>query len=78
MADFGARSLITHTIMAAAFVGAIVSGLFVEGRTGLISLVAFLNFAAGMWVSQSIHAVGNAATDSKYRGVVGEVLRRVR
>lgn len=78
MADFGTRSLVTHAIMAVTFVGAIVTGLLVEGEVGLISFVAFVNFTAGMWICQSIHSVGNSASDSDYRGVFNEVLRRVR
>jgi hypothetical protein len=56
------------------FTGAVVSGLFVEGQIGLVSLVAFLNFTAGLWVCQSIHSLGNAATDDDYRGVLAELL----
>lgn len=76
LADFGTRSIVTHAIMALGFVGAVVSGLFVEGEVGLISMVAFINFTAGMWICQSIHSLGNAATDSEYEGVLMEVLRR--
>jgi hypothetical protein len=76
LADFGTRSLITHAIMAIGFAGAVVSGLFVEGQVGLVSMVAFINFTAGMWICQSIHSLGNAGMDSDYRGVLAEVLRR--
>jgi len=76
LADFGTRSLITHAIMALGFAGAVVSGLFVEGQVGLVSMVAFINFTAGMWICQSIHSLGNAGTDSDYRGVLVEVLKR--
>jgi hypothetical protein len=72
--DFGVRSVVTHAIMVLTFAGAAVSGLFVGGRIGLISLVAFLNFTAGVWVCQSIHSLGNAATDDDYRGVLAELL----
>lgn len=67
--SFGTRSLITHSIMAVALVGAVVSGLFVDGEIGRISFVALLNFTAGMWVCQSIHSLGNP----EYRGVLNEV-----
>ena len=77
LADFGTRSLITHAILAVGFVGAVVSGLFVEGQVGLVSMVAFINFTAGMWICQSIHSLGNAGTDSDYQGALMEVLRRV-
>ncbi len=77
LADFGTRSLVTHAIMAVGFVGAVVSGLFVDGRTGIVSMVAFINFTAGLWICQSIHSLGNAAVDSEYEGVLLEVLRRV-
>lgn len=72
--DFGVRSVVTHAIMALTFAGAVFSGLFVDGRIGLISLVAFLNFTAGVWVCQSIHSLGNSATDDDYRGVLAEIL----
>ena len=78
LADFGTRSLVTHSIMALGFLGAVVSGLFVEGEVGLISMVAFINFTAGMWICQSIHSLGNAATDDEYEGVLAEVLDYVR
>lgn len=67
--DFGTRSLITHGIMVVTLSGAIVSGLFVEGEIGRISFVALLNFTAGMWVCQSIHAIGNP----DYRGILSVV-----
>ncbi len=77
LADFGSRSIVTHALMGVGFVGAIVSGLFVEGQIGLISMIAFINFTAGMWICQSIHSLGNAATDQEYTGVLSEVLSRV-
>jgi len=77
LADFGSRSIITHFLMGIGFVGAVVSGLFVEGEIGVISMVAFINFTAGLWISQSIHSLGNAATDDDYNGVLMEVLNRV-
>jgi len=63
--------------MAFGFVGAVVSGLFVEGQVGLVSMVAFINFTAGMWICQSIHSLGNAGMDSDYEGALMEVLKRV-
>lgn len=63
--------------MAVGFVGAVVSGLFVEGQIGTISMVAFINFTAGLWIAQAIHSLGNAATDDEYNGVLFEVLNRV-
>jgi hypothetical protein len=77
LADFGTRSILTHVLMGVGFVGAVVSGLFVEGQIGVISMVAFINFTAGLWISQSIHSLGNAATDDEYNGVLLEVLDRV-
>jgi len=77
LADFGSRSLVTHLLMALGFVGAVVSGLLVEGQIGTISMVAFINFTAGMWICQSIHSLGNAATEDEYNGVLLEVLDRV-
>jgi hypothetical protein len=77
LADFGFRSIVTHAIMAFGFAGAIISGVFVDGQLGVISMVAFINFTAGMWICQSIHSLGNAATDDEYVGVLREVLNRV-
>jgi hypothetical protein len=77
LADFGTRSLVTHSLMALGFVGAVVSGLFVEGQLGIISMAAFINFTAGLWISQSIHSLGNAATEDEYEGVLKELLNRV-
>jgi hypothetical protein len=68
--DFGTRSLLTHAIMAVALVCAVAAALFVEGRIGLLSFVALLNFTAGMWVCQSIHSVGNP----DYRGIASVVI----
>jgi len=78
LADFGTRSIVIHAIMAVTFLGAVVSGLFVEGRVGLVSAVAFINFTAGMWICQSIHSMGNAQTDDDYDGVLKAVRRYVR
>jgi hypothetical protein len=77
LGDFGTRSLLTHAIMAIGFAGAIISGLFVSGQLGVLSMVAFINFTAGVWICQSIHSLGNAATDDQYEGVLKEVLDRV-
>jgi hypothetical protein len=63
--------------MAIGFAGAIISGLFVSGQLGVLSMVAFINFTAGVWICQSIHSLGNAATDDQYEGVLKEVLDRV-
>lgn len=72
MQDFGTRSLITHAFMAVALASAVVSGLFVEGELGRLSFVALLNFTAGLWVCQSIHAVGNP----EYQGILNVVRNR--
>jgi len=77
LADFGTRSLLTHAIMALGFVGAVVSGLFLEGRVGLVSMVAFINFTAGMWICQTIHSLGSTARGEEYEGVFDEVMKRV-
>lgn len=77
LADFGSRSLVTHVLMGFGFFGATVSGLFIEGQIGVISMVAFINFTAGLWICQSVHSLGNAARDSDYDGVLREVLDRV-
>lgn len=78
LADFGRRSLLLHGVMALAFVGAVVSGLVVEGQVGLVSFVALLNFTAGLWVAHSVHALGNAATGSDYDGVLDALTDNVR
>ena len=68
--DFGARSVLTHAIMAVAIVGAVAAAFLVGGEIGRLSFVALLNFAAGMWVCQSIHSVGNP----DYRGIASVVI----
>ncbi|MFB6296827.1 MAG: hypothetical protein ABEH66_08345 [Halobacteriales archaeon] len=78
LADFGTRSLVTHAIMAVTFLGAVVSGLFVEGDLGLVSFVAFVNFTAGMWICQTIHSLGNAGAGNDYGGVLSVVREYVR
>ncbi|WP_436900590.1 hypothetical protein [Halovenus halobia] len=75
--DFGTRSVITHGIMAVTFIGAVVTGLFVEGEIGLVSFVAFVNFTAGMWICQSIHSLGGSAQDEDYEGVLKELQKYV-
>ena len=77
LADFGTRSLLTHSLMAVRFVGAVVSGLLVDGQNGIVSMAAFINFTAGLWICQSIHSLGNSATDDEYQGVLKEILNRV-
>lgn len=73
--DFGVRSLLTHVIMAAGLGAAVVSGLLLgESQVGLVSFVAFLNFTAGMWICQSIHALGNP----EYTGVLNVLRDNVR
>lgn len=67
--DFGTRSLVTHLLMAVSLLAATAIGLFVPGDAGLVSFVALLNFTAGMWVCQSIHAVGNP----QYSGILSVV-----
>lgn len=76
LADFGARSLLTHALMAVGFAGAVVSGLGVSGQVGVISMVAFINFTAGLWVCQSIHSLGQEYNGSSYDGVIAEVIHR--
>ena len=72
--DFGTRSLTIHALMVLAFVNAILAGLVVGGRVGLVSFVALLNFTAGLWVAQSIHSLGNATADGEYEGVLNELI----
>ncbi|WP_049921275.1 hypothetical protein [Halopiger djelfimassiliensis] len=72
--DFGTRSLAIHALMALAFVNAVLVGLFVEGKLGLVSFVALLNLTAGLWVAHSIHSLGNVAGGDEYDGVLNELL----
>jgi hypothetical protein len=78
LADFGARSILTHGIMAITFLGAVLTGLFIQNELGLVSFVAFVNFTAGMWICQSIHSLGSTARGDDYEGVLKEILRYVR
>lgn len=72
--DFGTRSLAVHGIMVLAFANAVLVGLFVSGQVGLVSFVALLNFTAGLWVSHSIHSLGNGVSgDGEYAGVLNEL-----
>ena len=77
LADFGTRSLVTHSLMVLGFIGAVYTGLFVEGQVGTVSMAAFINFTAGLWISQSIHSLGNTAREDEYDGVIAELKRYV-
>jgi hypothetical protein len=44
-----------------------------SGDLGLVSFVALVNFAAGLWVSHSIHSLGNTFTEDEYDGIVAEL-----
>jgi len=77
LADFGTRSLVTHALMAIGGVGAIGSWLLLDGTLQTVSVVAFINFAAGSWLTQAVHSLGNSYTDDDYRGVLMEILSYV-
>ena len=72
--DFGTRSLAIHALMVLAFANAILAGLFLAGRVGLVSFVALLNFTAGLWLAHSIHSLGNEVGDGEYEGVLNELI----
>lgn len=72
--DFGTRSLAVHAVMVVTFANAVLAGLFIQGQIGLISFVALLNFTAGLWVSHSIHSLGNVSGDDEYDGIINELL----
>ena len=59
--------------MAVTAVAAIASAFYLEGQIGLVFFIAFLNFTAGLWVSQSIHSLGNTFTDDDYEGILGDL-----
>lgn len=71
--EFGARSLLVHVLMSFASIGAIGSAFLLSGDLGLVSFVALVNFAAGLWVSHSIHSLGNTFTEDEYDGIVAEL-----
>ena len=73
--DFGTRSLAIHGIMVIAFVNAVLAGLVIGGELGAVAFVALLGFAAGLWVSHSVHSLGNALGDDEYVGVLNELVR---
>jgi hypothetical protein len=78
LSDFGVRSIVTHAFMALAGLGAIGSWLLLEtGTLQQVSVVAFINFAAGLWISQAVHSLGNSYTDDDYNGVLMEILEYV-
>jgi hypothetical protein len=74
LADFGTRSLVTHALMAFAGLGTVGSWLLLEGTLQTASVVAFINFAAGSWITQAVHSLGNSFTDDDYTGVLMEFL----
>lgn len=45
--------------MGASFLAALASAFLLPGQVGVVSFVAFLNFTAGLWIAQSIHALGH-------------------
>jgi ABC-type sugar transport system substrate-binding protein len=64
--------------MAVAAAGAVVSALTVEeGRVGDILVVGFMGFAAGLWISQSVHSLGNSYTDDDYKGVLMYLMEKL-
>lgn len=69
--------MVTHVIMAVAAAGAVVSALTVEGRVGDILVVGFMGFAAGLWISQSVHSLGNSYTDDDYKGVLMYLMEKL-
>ncbi|MFW5984145.1 MAG: hypothetical protein ACOCRA_03010 [Halobacteria archaeon] len=75
--DFGTRSLVTHIIMAVAAAGAVFSALTVEGNVGDILVVGLMGFAAGLWISQSVHSLGNSYTDDDYQGVLMYLMEKL-
>lgn len=77
LSEFGTRSLVTHLIMGVTLVTGLAVGLTVDSQLGLVSFVALLNFTAGMWICQSIHALGNAAREDDYDGVLKEIRKHV-
>ena len=77
LADFGVRSLVTHGIMVVTFLGVVGTAVFLDGQLQTVSLVAFINFTAGMWVCQAVHSLGNSFTDDDYQGVLRTVLEYV-
>ncbi|WP_254864068.1 hypothetical protein [Halovivax gelatinilyticus] len=72
---FGTRSLAIHGVMVLAFVNAVLAGLLIGGELGVVSFVALLSFTAGLWVSHSIHSLGNALGEDEYAGVLNELVR---
>ena len=57
--DFRTRSRLVYGLMAASFLAALASAFLLPGQVGVVSFVAFLNFIAGLWIAQSIHALGH-------------------
>jgi hypothetical protein len=71
--EFGTRSLVTHAMMAVTFGGAVVSGLFVSGEIGRVAFVSMLTFSSGLWMSHSVHSLGNVRAGDTYNGILNEV-----
>ncbi|WP_053948385.1 hypothetical protein [Halolamina sediminis] len=71
--DFGTRSLVLHGLMGLSFVCAVASAFTLSGQVGLVSFVAFVNLTAGLWISHSVHSLGNSFTDDDYDGVLSHL-----
>jgi hypothetical protein len=74
---FGTRSLVTHAMMLIGGGAGVLAGLMVPGTVGTISFAALFSFTAGLWVSQSVHSLGNSYTDDDYQGVLKTLLEKV-
>ncbi len=57
--NFDTRSRLLYGLMAASFLAALASAFLLSGQVAVVSFVAFLNFTAGLWIAQSIHALGH-------------------
>ncbi|GAB7093208.1 hypothetical protein JCM30237_03600 [Halolamina litorea] len=71
--EFGTRSLVLHTLMALTLLAAVGSAFLLTGELRLVSFVAFLNFTAGLWISHSVHSLGNTFRGDEYEGITGEL-----
>ncbi|MDZ7731141.1 MAG: hypothetical protein U5K37_09810 [Natrialbaceae archaeon] len=71
--DFGNRSILLHGIMVITFGSGVVIGFVASGDLAIVGFVGLLGVTAGLWISHSVHSLGEAAGDSEYSGILNEL-----
>jgi len=60
LSEFRTRSRVVYALMLASFLAALGSAFLLSGQVAVVSFVAFVNFTAGLWIAQTVHALGHA------------------